>query len=124
MSTKSTDSRPLVLVLVALAALLLLPLLFMGFGMMGTGMMGGTWGGHMWSDGGMTGWAFLLAVLLRLLFLAPLVAGGYLLYRGLTRSESEDAALEELRLAYARGDLTEDEYEQRRAALERDADSR
>lgn len=122
MPTKSTDNRPLVLALVVLAALLLLPLLFVGSGTMSSGgMMGGTWGGHMWGGGGgLTGWAFLLVVLLRLALLAALVVGGYLLYRGLVRSDSTDAALEELRLAYARGDLSDEEFEQRRERLERE----
>lgn len=121
MSTESNDRRLVVFVLVALGALLLVPLLVMGFGMMGAGMMDGTWGGHMWSDSGMTGWAFLLVVLSRLLLLlAAVVAGGYLLYRALTRSDGEDAALEELRLAYARGDLSDEEFERRKETLERE----
>lgn len=120
MPTQSNDNRLLTLVLVTLAALLLLPLLFMGFGMMSYGMTGGTWGGHMWDGSGMTSWAFLLAVLLRLVFIAAIVVGGYLLYRGLTRSADADAALEELRLAYARGDLSDEEFERRKETLERE----
>ena len=54
-------------------------------------------------------------------FLSALVGGAYLLYQAITGSESDsDQALEELRLAYARGELTDEEYEQRREALERD----
>jgi putative membrane protein len=47
--------------------------------------------------------------------------GEYLLYRAVTGGESDsDQAMEELRLAYARGDLTDEEYEQPKTALERD----
>jgi putative membrane protein len=64
---------------------------------------------------------FIVGIVMQLLFLAALVGGGYLIYRAITGSESSsNQALEELRLAYARGDLTDEEYEQRREALERD----
>jgi putative membrane protein len=98
---------------------------FMGFGMMGVGpMMGGTWGGHMWGDGTIPTWMFIAGIIMQLLFLATLVGGAYLLYQAITGSESDsDQALEELRLAYARGELTDEEYEQRREALERDTES-
>lgn len=54
-----------------------------------------------------------------LLFLLVLVGLGYLLYKGIANGtlSPQDRALEELRVAYARGELTEDEYEQRRDAL-------
>jgi putative membrane protein len=126
MSTNTSNSRLLTLVLVLLGILVLVPLLFMGLGMVGYGMMAGwggtTWGGHMWGGGtGMTGGMFLLAVLLRLALLAGLVGGGYLLYRTLTAdSEGGDTALEELRLAYARGDLSDEEFERRKETLERE----
>ena len=58
----------------------------------------------------------------QLLFLAAIVGAGYLVYRAVTTADSgTDQALEELRLAYARGDLTDEEYEQRKEALERDS---
>lgn len=107
------------ILLVALAVFFLLPLLFMGFGMMGTGMMGGTWGGHMWGDGQTSGWFPLAGIAMQLLFLLVVVGGGYLLYRGLTDDDGSDPAMEELRSAYARGELSDDEYEQRRDALTR-----
>jgi putative membrane protein len=47
------------------------------------------------------------------LFLLFVVAGVLLLRRG-TEGSAADSALEELRLAYARGDLTDEEYETRR----------
>lgn len=121
MSQNTTDRQLVTLVLVILGALLLLPLLLMG-GMMGFGsMMGGLWGGGMWGAGQAPGWMVLIGVVVQLAFLAGIVGAGYLLYRALAGSGSEtDQALEELRLAYARGDLTDDEYEQRRETLRRD----
>ena len=48
----------------------------------------------------------------------------YLQYRGLVGGIGSDAlsdpALEELRVAYARGDLSEEEFEERRAKLRTD----
>jgi putative membrane protein len=58
----------------------------------------------------------------RLLVLALLLAGGYLLLRsvGGEREDERDPALEELRRAYARGDLTDEEFEHRRERLGRE----
>jgi len=122
MPTTSTDNQLVTIVLVVLGALLILPVLFMGFGMMGFGpMVSGMWGGHVWGDGTVLGWMALVRLLMELLFIAAIVGVGYLIYRTMTDSDgSTDQALEELRLAYARGDLTDDEYEQRKNALERD----
>jgi len=122
MATNPTDKQLVTVVLVVLGVVIILPILFTGFGTMGFGpMMGGTWGGHMWRDGTVPGWMFLVGLLVQLLFLAAVVGAGYLIYRALTDSESgADRALEELRLAYARGDLTDEEYERRKEALERD----
>jgi len=122
MPTNPDDTRLVTLLLVIIGAVFIIPLFFMGFGMMGFGpMMGGMWGGHMWGDGTMPGWMFVVGILRQLLFLAALVGGGYLIYRAVTGDgSSSDQALEELRLAYARGELTDEEYEQRHEALERD----
>jgi putative membrane protein len=69
----------------------------------------------------MPGWAFIAGLVMQILFLAALIGGGYLLYRTVAGEERDsDQALEELRIAYARGELTDDEYEQRRETLERD----
>lgn len=125
--TENTDNTRLVtIVLAILGAIVIFPILFMSFGMMGGMWGGGMWGGGMggggmWADGTVPGWVFVVGIVMRLLFLAALIGGGYLVYRAVTGSESDsDQALEELRLAYARGELTDDEYEQRREALERD----
>jgi putative membrane protein len=123
MATNTTDTRLVVIVLAFLGALVLLPTLFVGFGMMGAGPMGM---GHdgMWGSGGSTpGWWPLVGLLMQLLFLAAVVGLGYLLYRAVvgtrTGAAVEDPALEELRLAYARGEFDEEEYERRRDRLER-----
>lgn len=106
---------------IAIAALLLVPLVLMVVMMPVMGFAG--WG-HMW-DGGMWGGAstgsglgWLLSWLLMLVLLLGI---GFVLYRTITRLEAEtDPALEELRLAYARGDLTDEDFEERRTRLERD----
>lgn len=123
MTTNTNDSRLLAILLVAVGALVVLPALFMGFGMMGYGsMMGGTWGHGMWGDGTAPVWVVLVGFVFRFLFLAAILAGGYFLYRAMTGSDGDgDPALEELRRAYARGDLTEEEYEKRRENLQRES---
>ncbi|MEF8784445.1 MAG: SHOCT domain-containing protein [Haloarculaceae archaeon] len=122
MSNQTDDTRLVTIVLLIIGAFVIFPLLFMGFGMMGFGpMMGGTWGSGMWGGGTIPGWMFIAGIVMQLLFLAVLIGGGYLIYRTVTGRDSDsDQALEELRLAYARGELTDEEYEQRREALERD----
>lgn len=122
MSQQRPDARLITVLLVAAAVLVLLPVATMAVGMVAFGpMMGGTWGGHMWADGATSGWLFVARVVLGLFVLAALLVGGYLLYRAFTgRRGGTDPALAELRLAYARGELSEEEYEQRRATLERD----
>lgn len=98
------------LVVLALGIVLLVPLVLMLILMP---MMGWMWGGMAngamgWGMGGLLGWLLVLA----------LVAGvGYVLYRGLPPDET-DPAVEELRLAYARGELDDEEFEQRRRRLE------
>lgn len=111
-----TDDRLVLLVLVALGVLLVLPVLLMGGGMYGGPMMGGGMWGMGGLDGTMGGW--FLVVVSQLLFLAVLVGLGYLVYRALTGGNGADPALEELRSAYARGELSDEEYERRRERLE------
>lgn len=122
MATDTFDTRLAAIVLVAIGALVVLPMTFMGLGTMGFGpMMGGPGGHGMWDGGTAPGWLPLAAVLLQLLFVAAVVVGGYLVYRAITGGDDTDRALEELRVAYARGELSDEEYERRRDALERDA---
>lgn len=124
MTRQTEDTRLVTVLLGIVAALVVVPMLFMGFGMMGVGpMMGGMWGG-MW-DGAMSGWLFAVGIVVQLLFLAAVVGAGYLIYRAVAGGErGSDRALEELRLAYARGDLTDEEYERRRERLERGTSAR
>lgn len=126
MPKQTDDTRLVTILLIIIGACVILPMFFMGFGMMGYGsMMGGMWGGGMWGDGSIPGWMFIVRIVMQLLFLAAIIGGGYLIYRAVAGSESgSDQALEELQLAYARGELTDDEYEQRREALEHDTKSR
>lgn len=117
MASDGLDAKTVLLLL--LAAVILLPLLTtgMGYGMMGGPMMGGggMWGGSQTGSG----WWLLAGLLGRVLTLLVLVGVGYFVYRALTESDDgTDEALEELRLAYARGDLSDEEYERRRKTLE------
>lgn len=97
-------------------------------GMMGGygGMMGGYggFGGPMGGFGGTGGWSLL--GFLPLVGLLLLIGGGiYLATRAANRdgkAPASDGALAELRLAYARGDLSDDEFERRREVLRRGVD--
>ena len=122
--TARTDESLLRIGIVIVAVLLLFPLLMMSvFPMMG---MMGWWGG---AGPGMMGWGGtgpgvgfspLWGLGMMLLFLVVLVGIGYFLYRFLTQGalSTNDRALEELRVAYARGDLSREEFEERRESLE------
>ena len=111
-STK-LDTTSIVLLLVG--AIVLIPLLVMGMGF--GGMMG--YGGMMSRYGTTGGWWPLIGMGIQLLFLIALFGGGYLLYHRLTTNlQSTNAAMGELRLAYARGELTDEEFETRREKLE------
>lgn len=122
MPENTDDTRLITVLLVIIGALVFFPIIFMSFGMLGVGpMMGGMWGGGMWGDGTMSGWMVGTGIVLQLLFIAVLVGGAFLTYKTIASTGSDgDQALEELRLAYARGELTEDEYEQRKDTLEGD----
>ena len=103
-------------VLLVLVALLLIPILLMVLMMP---MMGAAGWSHMWGDGAWSGtgvWLLLVMMIVPLLILAGL---GYVLFRGLAggTEQQTDSALEELRIAYARGDLSDEEFERRRKTL-------
>lgn len=87
----------------------------MAFMMPMIGMMGG-----MWSDGA-TMMSPLWNIAMMLLFLVVLTGIGYLIYRAITRGlvSNVNPALEELRLSYARGELSQEEFEQRKEDLQR-----
>lgn len=115
MSTARTSDGLLGIVVIVLGVLLLFPLLMMVFAMPMMGTMG-------WDGGMMNGFSPLWGVGMLLVWLVVLLAIGYAVYRVLVgRVETEsagDPALEELRLAYARGDLTDEEFEERRQTLQ------
>ncbi|WP_336360860.1 SHOCT domain-containing protein [Haladaptatus sp. ZSTT2] len=122
MTTTSSQRQLLWVALVILAAFLILPALLMGFGLMGYGpMMGGVWGGGFGMNSGtVPGLMVAAGFLMQLLFFVAILAGGYLLVRAVTGTQGSDRALDELRLAYARGDLTDEEYDERKRRLETD----
>jgi putative membrane protein len=107
----------LVLAILVLGPMLVMVLVFPLMGMYGGGM--GMWGGgHMWGDQagvGATAWGLLIP----LLWLVVLLGGGSLVYRWSANRHpgTGDPALEELRMAYARGELTDEEFDARREAL-------
>jgi len=113
-SSNQLDTTTIVLLI--LGAIILLPLLTMGMGF--GGMMG--YGGMMGQYGGTGGWWPLVGMLVPLIFLLILLGGGYLVFRRMSEAQtSRNPAMEELRTAYARGDLTDEEFEARRERLER-----
>jgi len=114
----STDDLLTRTLLIVIAAILLFPLLMMALmmplmGLWGWGHMGGS---GMYNGTGPT-WMWLLMSIVPLLLV---VGVGYLVYRAVSGRQRSDPALEELRRAYARGDLSDEEFENRRERLERD----
>lgn len=115
MPTQASWSSTLVWgILLVLAAIVLVPLLVMAFMMPMMGMMSGMGGTGMAMS---PVWGFGMM----LVFLLVLVGVGYALYRAVTSETvaSQDPALEELRVSYARGELTQEEFEQRQEDLKR-----
>lgn len=105
------SSRDLtVIVFVVLGAVVLLPVLMMsfggGWGMMGPGMMGG---------GGMMGYGFGFHPLAWLL----LIAGIVLVVLAFTRRDGRSTeSLEILRTRLAKGEITKEQFEELRQALQ------
>ena len=118
MSTPQTgqDGTLLRILLLVVALVLLAPLFMMGIMMPMMGMMGWWAGG---APGTAAGMSPLWGIGMMLFFLLVLLGIGYLVYRAFTRGSlsSNDPALEELRLAYARGELSQEEFEQRQENL-------
>lgn len=121
MASSQPDAATVALLVVG--AVVAVPLLAMlvGFGgTMGAGgtMRGGAAGGY---GGGMadhgTGWWLLPGVLGQVAVPLIVLGGGYLLVRRAT--DDRDPALAELRERYARGDLSDEQFESRRERLER-----
>lgn len=108
----SSNDGLLRLLLIVVAVILLVPLSMMLFMLPMMGL------GHMWYVNGTRGslWAWIVILLVCLVVIFGIL---YLVYRALTglQSQRSDAALEELRRTYARGQLTDEEFEERRARL-------
>lgn len=103
-----------IIILLILGVIIVLPLLTMGIGF--GAMMG--YGGMMGQYGGTGGWWPFIGMLVPLVFVLILFGGGYLvIQRGTTSRITQDPAMEELRTAYARGELSDEEFEQRRERL-------
>ena len=114
------DSRTWLRVLVIIIAIiLLLPILMMVFMMPMMGMIGWGWGGG--GLGTNVAVSPLWGIGMMLVGLLVLLGIGYAIYRAVTRSslDGSDSAIEKLRLAYARGELSQEEFEQRRDDLRR-----
>lgn len=126
MTTTRNSTRLVGLVLLALAALFALPVLFGMSGPFGGTPMGwgGGWMHDTWMHGGTGGsipwWMWGMGVFGQLLVLAVVVGGSVLLFRAVSGDRGGGDALNELRSAYARGDINDEEFEHRRARLERD----
>lgn len=109
MSEADTVLRTIVLVV---AVVLLFPIIMMVV-FMPVGMLG--WGGTMHGWDGFTGTGFLVWIF----FLAIALGIGYLLYSAAGTDSGSDPALEELRAAYARGEVDTEEFEERKRRLEK-----
>ncbi|MFC6965093.1 SHOCT domain-containing protein [Halocatena marina] len=103
--------------IIIVALILLIPLLMMVFMMPMTGVMG--W----WTNAPDSSIEMfsLWGIGMMLLFLLALFGTGYLIYWMFSRRSFgvDDPALEELRLTYARGEISQDEFEQRQEDLRR-----
>lgn len=112
MSTRTDTDNTFKIVLIILAAIVLAPVLMMALAV----PMFGMWGGMM---GGGSGVAPLWGLGMALFWVVILVGAGYLIYRAAVGSGpgKPDPAIEELRLAYARGEVSEEEFEHRREKL-------
>ncbi|MCG2635206.1 MAG: SHOCT domain-containing protein [Gammaproteobacteria bacterium] len=66
------------------------------------------------------GWAFFGMHLLWWLFWVALIVALFLLFAPVPRARRRDTPLELLQRRYAEGEITSDEYEERKAKLERD----
>ncbi|MDF9748140.1 SHOCT domain-containing protein [Natrinema salsiterrestre] len=104
------------IVFLILGVIIVLPILTMGMGF--GGMMG--YGGMMGGYGTTSGWWPLVGMLVQLVFLLVLLGGGYLVFHRVTESQSSRNPAMEVRTAYARGDLSDEEFEERCANLSRE----
>ena len=123
MANGSSSDSLLKVALIVVAVVVLAPFLLMALfvpmmGLGGGGMMGG-YGMGGYGMGGYGGGLGIVGLVMPLVWLVVLIGGGYLLYRWLAGNGTlvTDSALEELRLAYARGEISDEEFEERRSKL-------
>lgn len=116
MSTQNNSDSTINTILLVLAAIVIAPILMMVLAF----PMFGMWGGMMGGFGG-SGVSPMWGVGMFLVWLIVLVGIGYVIYRGVVSrgTASSDPALEELRLTYARGEISEEEFETRQTKLTR-----
>lgn len=111
-----TSDETIRTVLIIIGLILALPFLMMIFAIP---LMGGhMWNGGMWdTTGPLSAWLIVWGGLLLVI-----LVGGYLLMRTTSQDDAAetDPALEELRMAYARGELSDEEFEKRMERLNRD----
>ncbi|ELZ79763.1 hypothetical protein C455_07315 [Haloferax larsenii JCM 13917] len=123
-TTRTSTARLVGIVLLALAALFVLPALLGLAGLFGRGPMGwgGAWMHDTWMHGGggmaTPWWMWGMGLVGQMLVLAVLVGGGVLVYRAVQSNSEGDDALDELRRSYARGDIDDEEFDRRRERLE------
>jgi len=118
MTQTETLTRTILLVLLGLLAIPLVMMLVMmpAMGVFGWSHMSG-W---MWDSSG--GW--LAMVLMMAIPLLVVIGIGYLVSQslGTETTEQTDEALEELRRIYARGEISDEEFERRRKNLQQDTE--
>lgn len=122
MASRTAEQSYIRIIVLVLAVLVLLPFLLMAFSWPMMGMMGWMWGPHMGGGGFRPLWG-LGTMLVWLLILGGIGYGVYRVAIGaLGHQSGDDPALAELRLAYVRGDLSDEEFEERRQRLAKDRD--
>ena len=109
----SDNNSLLRVALIVLLVLIALPLLFAIVMMPTMGMFGA---GHMWEGSalGGTGW-WISVILMMAIPLIVLILIGYVIYRALANGStgSTDPAIQQLKEAYARGEISDEEFDRR-----------
>ncbi len=116
------DSNVLKIVIIGIIVVFVLPMLLMVLILPVMGMWNGPHMFNGWMGSGVApGVVGLIWFLMTVLFLMIIVGVGFLILRAATSTtEEDDPAIQELRKAYARGDLTEEEFETKMERLQVD----
>ncbi|MFB6254583.1 MAG: SHOCT domain-containing protein [Halobacteriaceae archaeon] len=121
MAAERESSEMLKIALIILALLIILPFIMMIFviPLMSAGV-----GIHMMGDGMLWGASPFLGLVMMVLWVLFFVVIGYFTYRVFEGSSKRplgrDPALKELRMQYAQGEISEEEFEKRRRRLQRE----